>query len=403
MMGAHMLFAEFARSGNLRFVRHSQDTSFSGIRSRPRPLAATSMSFAADAKIVEPEAVELLDGGKDAYPRMLEAIANATQSIHLEVYAFALSKTGGQFTSALADAARRGVSVHVVMDGWGSVSGGRTIAARLRLAGCNVRIYNRALALLIGQFARNHRKILLVDNRVAFLGGINIGDENVGDAAHAGWADLALEIHGPQCEALGHMVRHQPYPPVVSALRIYLGGLGGGRRLRRRYLHAFAVAKNHICVAHGYFLPDRSVVRALKKAARRGVRVDLVLAGRSDVPFARAASRSLYRELLRSGVHIYEWNESVLHAKVATVDGVRMLVGSFNLDPLSIANLEALVEVTDVTLARKGEAWIDARKAGAQPITEALASSVFQRWIGDPIGRIVVRFAEVLAQLLARG
>src|SRR5206468_12390118 len=117
------------------------------------------------------------------YPRMLAALARASRSIHLEVYAFASSGVGHDFVKALAQAARRGVAVRVVIDGWGSARGGRAIAAALRDQGCEVQIYNRLLALLIGRFGRNHRKILLVDDEVAFLGGINIGDENVGTGA----------------------------------------------------------------------------------------------------------------------------------------------------------------------------------------------------------------------------
>jgi cardiolipin synthase len=163
--------------------------------------------------------------------------------------------------------------------------------------------------LLVGRFGRNHPKILLVDDEVAFLGGINIGDENVAEGVRLGWADLALEIRGPQCARLGEMIRREPQRPVDSSLRIYLSGLGGGWRLRRRYLKAFARARQRIDVAHGYFLPDHGVVRAITAAARRGVQVRLLLAGRSDVPFARAATRSLYRRLFAAGVSIHEWSD----------------------------------------------------------------------------------------------
>jgi cardiolipin synthase A/B len=332
---------------------------------------------------------------------MLQAIAQAGSRVRLEVYGFSSSRVGDRFVDALAEAARRGVAVHVVIDGWGSARSGRTVAAALRAAGCQVEIYNRLRAMLVGRFGRNHRKILLVDDQVAFLGGINIGDENVGDRARPGWADLALEIRGPQCAQLGRMIRREPREPIASALRIYLSGLGGGWRLRRRYVKAFAGARERIHIAHGYFLPDRGVVRAITAAARRGVQVRLLLAGTTDLAFARAASRSLYRRLLAAGVEIHEWWGSVLHAKVATIDGRRLLVGSFNLDPLSLANLETLVEVGDARLVTRGEAWIQDHFTRSRPITNVEASSRLQRWVLDRLGLLVARVAEMLGRLLA--
>lgn len=350
---------------------------------------------------VAPESVELLDGGAEAYPRMLLAISRAQRTVHMQVYAFAPSGVGARFVDALTHAARRGITVQVSIDGLGSARGGRTIAAALRQAGCTVRIHNRLLAFLVGRFGRNHRKLLLVDDEVAFLGGINIGDENVGEGQRLGWADLALEIRGPQCARLGQMIRNESHGPIDSALRIYLSALGGGWRLRRRYLHAFASARQRIHVAHGYFLPDGDVVRAITRAARRGIQVHLLLAGRSDVPFARAATRSLYRRLLASGVHIHEWNHSVLHAKVATVDGSRLLIGSFNLHPFSLANLEALVEVTDNQVVKQGEAWIQDHFERSRSMTSVEANSTLHRWLFDPLGLLVARVVEAMGRAIA--
>jgi cardiolipin synthase len=197
------------------------------------------------------------------------------------------------------------------------------------------------------------------------------------------------------------MIRRERQRRVDSSLRIYVCGLGGGWRLRRRYLKAFACARQRIDVAHGYFLPDPGIVRAITAAARRGVPVHLLLAGRSDVPFARAATRSLYRRLLAAGIYIHEWSDSVLHAKVATIDGRRLLVGSFNLDPFSLANLEALVEVTDTQIVKQGEAWIQDRFACSRPVTSVEASSRLQRWLLDPVGRVVARLAEAISRAIA--
>lgn len=347
------------------------------------------------------ESVALLDGGGQAYPAMLSAVAQARTSVDLEVYAFTPLGVGARFIEALNQAARRGVRVRVVIDGWGSARRGNTVANYLREAGCEVRIYHRLLALLVGRFGRNHRKILLVDDEVAFLGGINIGDENLDVGARRGWADLALAIRGPQCARLGAMIRREPLGVVNSSLRIYLCRLGGGWRLRRRYIRTFSDARTRIQIAHGYFLPDRGVVRTITAAARRGVEVRLLLAGHSDIPFARAASRSLYRRLLKAGVVIHEWNESVLHAKVATVDGRRLLLGSFNLDPFSLANLEALVEVNDNAVVQQTEAWIQEHMERSRAITSLEASSRLRRWLLDPLGWFVARLADAVSRVIA--
>jgi cardiolipin synthase len=264
-----------------------------------------------------------------------------------------------------------------------------------------VRIYHRLLAILVGRFGRNHRKLLIVDDEIAFLGGINIGDENLDKGAYRGWADLALAIRGPQCARLGAMIRRQPLGPISSSLLIRLCGLGGGWRLRRRYINSFAKARTRIHIAHGYFLPDRGVVRAITSAAKRGVQVRLLLAGRSDIPFARAAARSIYRRLLGAGVSIHEWNESVLHAKVATVDGNRLLLGSFNLDPFSLANLETLVEVSDHGVVQQTEVWIQEHIERSHTITSLEASSGLRRWLLDPLGWLVVRLAGAISRVIA--
>lgn len=368
---------------------------------RRRPSSTILSPATKGAASAFPESVDLLDGGGQAYPRMLAAIAEARRSVHLEVYAFAPEGVGVRFVEALGRAAGRGVDVQVQIDGWGSSRGGLVVADALRAAGCAVRIYNRMLALLIGRFGRNHRKILLIDDEVAFVGGINIGDENVDEGVRLAWADLALEIRGPQCARLGQMIRGEPAGSVDSALHLYLSGLGGGWRLRRRYLKAFATGRQRIYVAHGYFLPDHGIVHAITEAAQRGVEVHLLLAGRSDVPFARAATRSLHRRLLAAGVAIHEWNGSVLHAKVATVDGRRLLVGSFNLDPLSLANLETLVEVADSHLVAQAEAWIQDHFARSRPMTSVEASTWLHRWLLDPLGRLVARLVDMMGVVIA--
>src|SRR5262252_4214356 len=148
-------------------------------------------------KTVAPDrSVELLNGGAEAFPKMLAAIAHARQRIHLEVYTFERDDVGVEFLGALQSAARRGIRVRVVIDGWGSMFDAGQIVRALRSAGCEARIYNPLVNLFLGRGWRNHRKILLVDDQLAYVGGINIGDEYAAQETGLGWADLVVEIRG---------------------------------------------------------------------------------------------------------------------------------------------------------------------------------------------------------------
>jgi cardiolipin synthase len=347
------------------------------------------------------DSVRLLDGGAEAFPRMLQAIAQARRYVHLEVYAFSSSGVGAAFVEALEAALDRGVKLRLILDGWGSAADGRALVSRLRARGAEATLYNRLLALFGGHFRRNHRKILLVDDEVAILGGINIGDEYSGSASEPGWADVALEIHGPACARLGKKLRRekQAAGDANAPVHIFLSG-GGGRRLEKRYHRAFRASAKQLLVAHAYFLPSPSLLTAMFRAARRGARVQLLLAGRSDVPFARAATRTLYRSLIKAGIEVYEWTESVLHAKIAVVDDQRLLVGSFNLDPFSRSNLETLVEVDDAQAAAAGGAWVREHLARARRVTAADCETTIQRFVIDGMGLFAAWLAQALGRLM---
>ena len=343
--------------------------------------------------------VSLLVGGAQAFPRMLAGIAAARSTIELQVYLFRRDRIGACFIAALSAAAARGVRVRATLDGWGSARDGLSIAGELRAAGCEARIFNRLLTLLICRFGRNHRKVLLVDDRLAFVGGLNIGDEYAGED----WLDLVAEISGPVCVPLGRALRRGGRAEERGPIRFYLSGLFGGRRLRRRYLKAIRRARVSVLLAHGYFLPDGQLLRALGRAAARGVRVMALLAGRSDVPFAPLATRLLYGRLLKAGVEVHEWTSSFLHAKAAVIDGRKLLVGSFNLDPLSLAMMEILVEADDPGAASEAEAWMRSLFTRARRVTpEEFRTPGFQRWLLRVEGRIFALPGEWLAAILLR-
>ena len=161
--------------------------------------------------------------------------------------------------------------MRVIIDGWGSLLGGRSVRARLNAAGCECHIYNRFLTLFLFRLRRDHRKILLVDDAVAFLGGINIGDEYADDEQAARLGRPGAAHRGAGGVRLGKKLRREPVGPFPGGVNFYLSSESGGRKLRKRYLKAFAAAKARLLVAHAYFLPDAGLIRALRNAARRGV------------------------------------------------------------------------------------------------------------------------------------
>jgi cardiolipin synthase len=329
---------------------------------------------------------------------MLAAIDQAREHVHLEVYIFEQDTWGQRFVISLSNAAGRGVAVTVVVDGWGTLFGGRWLVRSLRDAGCVARIYNPLSSFFRGDWRRNHRKILVVDDRVAFLGGINIGEPYATAGERLGWADLAVEVQGNAAIWLGRRMRGAGSLPPPRAVRIHLYS---GWRMRKRYVALLTAARTRVSLAHAYFLPDTGLLRAIRRATRRGVQVTLLLAGQSDMAMAQWATMRLYRKLLAAGVQIFEWRESVLHAKAAVADGHRMLIGSFNLDPLSLVNMETLLEVDDAAAVAQLEAWIEERVAGSHRVTpQDCVRTPLQRFLVDVVGAWAARVTEWVARVL---
>lgn len=336
--------------------------------------------------------VRVLEGGHEAFPRMLTAIRTARRRVLLESYIFLRDEVGKPFIDELSKAASRGVRVTVLIDGFGSPEAAR-IAAALRQAGAEVRVHGGGwFRLLFGQSLRNHRKLLLVDGDVAFAGGINIA------AAHAAWADLAVEVRGPVCGALAGALERRGHMAADCQVDFLLSGPRGGRRLRRRYLKAIARARGAVRLAQAYFLPDLRLVRALTSAARRGVDVRVLLTGPFDVPLIRTVAAGVCRRLIRGGVRVFRWTSSVMHAKAACVDARLLLVGSFNLDPMSQVNEEILVEARDPAAARHVEGWFD-----RHAVRELTLADCRPQPFADALGRLLSWAAFVVAGALRRG
>jgi cardiolipin synthase len=329
--------------------------------------------------------VRLLRNGSAAFPEMLRAIAAAKQQILLEMYWFDSDQIGRKFAAALAAAAGRGVEVAIIFDAVGSVGASDLMFEELERAGARVIEFNpiapwKQRFRLSRLTRRDHRKILVVDGRVGFTGGINIADYWLSlDDGGGGWRDDMVRVDGPAVAGL-----RDCFVRVWTRLRgnrLALVGVpalspdaftpGGGEavsvlgqhyfrtrhEISRAYLHYLRAASARIFIANSYFVPDGRVLRALARAARRGVDVRIIVAGQSDVDIVRHASRAVWGRLLRAGVRIFEWDESVLHTKSAVIDGTWSTIGTFNFDYLSLrVNLEVNISVRDTRFASTLEA-----------------------------------------------
>lgn len=306
--------------------------------------------------------------GHEALAAMLAAIAGAQHAVRLEMFIYTPGRVGDAFRDALVAACGRGVRVRVMCDAVGSIGLSASYWNALTEAGGEFRFFN---PLHLHRFIyRDHRKILVVDEEVAFIGGINIGDEYDGDGVASGWRDLGLCIHGPLARVLAdafndlfaradfrhrrfQRIRHTRADAVVSGhgWKLLLTGPGRGHRaLKQSLVHDFEHAKA-IDIMSAYFLPNLRILHALKRAARRGAKVRLILAGQTDVWLMRVATRGLYTPLLRAGVEIYEYEPQILHAKMVVADGV-VYAGSANLDTRSLGiNYEVVTRLPMPTLA----------------------------------------------------
>jgi cardiolipin synthase A/B len=385
-------------------------------------------------RFVGGNAVELLEGGDALFPRMLEAIREARREVWLATYIFHRDEAAQAVMAALRKAAQDGVKVHVVVDGFGSLSTLASLRQGFRGSGVRFEVFrplDRWWAWLQpGQLRRLHQKLCVCDAQVAFVGGVNIIDDRH-DLNH-GWTDqprldYAVAITGPLAEAvrataramwararLGRGWREEvravvrSAAPVEEALawlqRLRLrGGAGTAeaeddqpvraafvvrdnlrqrRAIERSYVEAIRSARQRIDLAVPYFYPGSTFRRALRHAARRGVRVRLLLQGKVDYRIAALAAGALYDELRGEGIEIFEYTPAFLHAKVAVVDERWATVGSSNIDPLSLLlNLEANVVVQDEAFARSLTERLDRAFAVSRSVADAPLRRGWRGWL----------------------
>ena len=307
----------------------------------------------------------LLETGNDYFPALIAAISSAEREIHLETYIFEDDASGRRVADALAAAARRGVTVRVVVDGFGAREFADGLGTILRSQGVEVMVFRPELGHL--RFRRNrlrrlHRKLAVIDGRTAFVGGINIIDDwDMGDtpAQMPPRYDYAVKVEGPLLAPIHastlHLWRllrwaslrrrpplHAKMPPrtdaagSASAAFVIRDNLRHRRDIEDAYLHAIGDAREEVVLANAYFLPGRRFRRALLEATARGVEVVVLLQGRVEYVLLHYATQALYGTLLAANIRIFEYHRSFLHAKVAVIDNQWATVGSSNIDPFSL-------------------------------------------------------------------
>jgi cardiolipin synthase len=334
----------------------------------------------------------LLRNGTEYFPALEAALDAAETEVFLETYIFADDATGKRIAAALARAAARGVAVHVLIDGFGS-NGYHTpeLLGLLHEAGVRALIFRpkiSPLTLRRTRLRRLHRKLVVVDGRVGFVGGINVIDDMDTPKQTPPRYDYAVRVEGPLLADMHDAVvrlwqtvlwtqfgRRSPSAPAMQpdtapagtqrAAFVIRDNFRHRSDIEDAYLEAIRSARGEIVIACAYFFPGRPFRRALREARRRGVRVVLLLQGRIEYVVLHYASRALYGSLLRWGVELHEYHKSFLHAKVAVVDGTWATVGSSNIDPFSLLLArEANVVVEDAGFAQELHASLAAAIAG---------------------------------------
>ena len=396
--------------------------------------AGRSLRLAAPTVIYGGNRIRLLINGEQYFPELLAAIEQAQRLIEIETYIFADDNIGHRVADALAAAGSRGVEVRLLVDGFGGGEHARRLVRELGVHGVQMRIYRpeRWWRLERTLLRRLHRKFAIFDERLAYVGGINIiDDHNVPGHVRGRLGprfDFAVACEGPIVGAMTVAVRQLwrrlafvglrrrdaslppislPRPPAVAggvpASLLLRDNLRNRRAIERAYLQALESARERVVIANAYFLPGRRFRAALLATAGRGVRVQLLLQGQPEYALQFHAQRALYGQLLAGGIEIHEYVASYLHAKVAVADGRWATVGSSNIDPYSLLLArEANVVVHDAGFARQLGAVLDeAIEQSSQRL--ALADYASRGWLArarDWLAYFVVRAATVV---LARG
>ncbi|MDB5966936.1 MAG: phospholipase D/Transphosphatidylase [Polaromonas sp.] len=333
----------------------------------------------------------LLENGEAFFPRVFECIAAAEREVVLETFILFEDKVGKALHAALLQAASRGAQIDVTVDGYGSPDLSTDFISALTDAGVRVHMFDpgpRLWGWRTNVFRRMHRKIVVIDGKHAFVGGINYSADHLGDFGPMAKQDYSVEIEGPIVATIHEFVhralaagQRNAKSTLATRLRDRLSKAGRDRAkkreallpaalpaprgpadaifvtrdnrnhttdIERHYRIAIRAARQRVVIANAYFFPGYRLLKEMRKASRRGVDVRLILQGQPDMPIVKTVATLLYPHLLKAGVRVYEYCDRPLHGKVAISDSEWATVGSSNLDPLSLSlNLEANVIIKD--------------------------------------------------------
>ena len=359
--------------------------------------------------------IQLLTSGEEYFPALIAAFDSASQTIYLQTYIYEIDKAGINIGNALKQAAQRGIAVNLLLDGFGCKDMPKTYLTELENAGVQVMFYRQKISpwtLKKNRLRRLHRKIAVVDNNIAFVGGINIIDDyNVPDNTPPR-IDYAVRIEGALLPSIAASVsklwRHMAFTRLdlrlskhilsnkssakqslkaaaikgISAAFVVRDNVLHRRDIENAYLSAINAAKSEIIIANAYFVPGRRFRHALISAAKRGVKIELLLQGRMEY-FLMFATHVFYGLFLKNGIQIYEYRKSFMHCKVAVIDGYWATVGSSNIDPFSmLLAREANIMVQDTAFASELRLEIcSSIREGAHQVTaqEWLQGNLFKR------------------------
>ena len=358
------------------------------------------MSVLLGPAIVDGNRVTALQNGSEIFPSMLAAIRGAKVSISFETYIYWSGVIGQEFSDALAERAEAGVPVNVTIDWLGSVKMDQNLLDRMEAAGVILHRYRPLHWYNLSRMNnRTHRKLLVVDGKIGFTGGVGVADHWTGGATDPEhWRDSHFRIEGPvvaQFQAAfndnwikqtGDVVNGASYFPFIAPVpggvrsQMFLASpAGGSESMHLMYLMAIAASKQTIDLAASYFVPDKLALDALVDARKRGVRIRIVLPGEHiDSEAVRLRSRALWGDLLEAGVEIQEYSPTMMHTKMLIIDGLMVSVGSTNFDIRSFQlNDEASLNIYDESFAREMTEVFEADLAQSKPYT-------FEMWKNRP-------------------
>ncbi len=310
--------------------------------------------------------LELLQSGNSFFEKLSDLIKNAVSEIHIQIYIFESDTTGIIIKDLLIDAAKRGVKIYVVLDAYGSKKFNKNWQETFTKAGIELYFYSPIkFGNILHMGMRLHHKIICIDNQFALVGGINISNNYSGYSPQTPWIDFAIFVKGKIVHDLLQLCFQtlrtvSNYPKIKTKIDTHIEKKPIQARVLQNNWVKFKFGITHEYKQHirksdkeitlfaSYFIPSFTLKKLLKNAAKRGVNVQIVLASNSDVGIAKYASEYFYIDMLKSGIKLYEWKPSVLHAKVAIIDSNWFCIGSYNLNHLSdFGSMECNLEILD--------------------------------------------------------